>query len=160
MADDGHLDWLALHERADLGQDGLRTLRPVRKGAILARFTAKRILDRPARLTLQVDDERHVELDPPLLARVNHGCDPNVAFAVDDLPAGPGELVALRDITAGEELTAFYPATEWQMAEPFPCNCGSLRCRGRIAGAVDLPSDDLARYRTSAYVRRRLAGRS
>ena len=29
----------------------------------------------------------------------------------------------LKDIKAGDELRFFYPATEWEMAQPFSCIC-------------------------------------
>ena len=34
-------------------------------------------------------------------------------------------LTALRPISEGDELTFFYPSTEWAMAEPFECGCGA-----------------------------------
>lgn len=35
----------------------------------------------------------------------------------------------------GDELTFFYPSTEWEMAQPFECNCGTATCKKWIAGA-------------------------
>jgi|ERR1051326_958378 SET domain-containing protein len=58
----------------------------------------------------------------------NHSCDPNMA------PAGD-EMVALRDIAVGEELTVDYadlsPKT-WSMH----CTCGATNCTGRVRGKL------------------------
>lgn len=32
---------------------------------------------------------------------------------------------ALRDIQPGDELSFFYPSTEWEMAQGFECKCGA-----------------------------------
>ncbi|MCJ1477547.1 hypothetical protein MMC13_006219 [Lambiella insularis] len=41
-------------------------------------------------------------------------------------------------LTAGEELTFFYPSTEWEMAQPFDCRCGAKTCAKRISGASEM----------------------
>ncbi len=61
---------------------------------------------------------------------VNHSCEPNLWME------GAYALVAMRDIEKGEELTADYVI--WEGDEDYVskwnCNCGSLKCRGRITG--------------------------
>ena len=47
----------------------------------------------------------------------------------DQIAAG-----TLRPIAVGEELTFFYPATEWHMEAPFPCACGAAQCLLEIRG--------------------------
>jgi hypothetical protein len=74
---------------------------------------------------------------PGAIATANHSCDPNLWWAGD-------ELVALRAIAAGEELTYDY-ATDGSVGVLGPgallrCNCGSMRCRGLIEAADrDIP---------------------
>lgn len=74
---------------------------------------------------------------PGAIAAANHSCDPNLWWSGD-------ELVALRDIAAGEELTYDY-ATDGSAGVLGPaallrCNCGSMRCRGLIeAGDRHIP---------------------
>jgi hypothetical protein len=72
---------------------------------------------------------------------LNHSCDPNLWWSGD-------ELVALRNIAAGEEITYDYAtdsATEsgsdaLAAGALLRCNCGSMRCRGLIeAGDRDIP---------------------
>jgi D-alanine-D-alanine ligase len=69
------------------------------------------------------------DIDPVGWAPQNHSCDPNTAFRGLD-------VVALRSVVAGEELTIDYTTFCDQHMEPFQCRCGSPRCRGRIAGTA------------------------
>jgi hypothetical protein len=63
----------------------------------------------------------------------NHSCDPNLWWSGD-------ELVAVRDVAAGEELTYDYATDTATGAGPgvlepgtlLRCNCGSMRCRGLV----------------------------
>lgn len=57
----------------------------------------------------------------------NHACDPNTRY--DGL-----DVVAVRAIAAGEELTIDYGELNGPDAEPFECRCGSPQCRGHIVG--------------------------
>ena len=124
------------------------------RGDALMPFRFDAHLPAPDRHTLQLSETAHGLLDPPELRFVDHACDPNAFF---DLEAG--RLVALRDIAAGDAVTAFYPATEWSMAEPFDCQCGSPRCLGVVRGARDLPPARLDGHRLAPHVARALATR-
>ena len=57
----------------------------------------------------------------------NHSCSPNCGFSSSI------NLVAIKDIKEGEELTIDYAFCESFM-EDFKCNCGSENCRGTIRG--------------------------
>lgn len=65
--------------------------------------------------------------DPSEWAPQNHSCDPNTAF--DGL-----NVVALKDIQAGQELTLDYATFLDENMEPFECSCASSHCRGLIMG--------------------------
>jgi len=52
----------------------------------------------------------------------NHSCETNVGFN------SSVTMVAIRDITAGEELLMNYAFME-SFFDPFECNCGSSECR-------------------------------
>jgi D-alanine-D-alanine ligase len=65
--------------------------------------------------------------DPEEWAPQNHSCDANCAY--DGL-----NIVALRDIKKGEELTLDYALFLDKNMEPFHCSCGSPNCRGLIIG--------------------------
>ncbi len=67
------------------------------------------------------------DANPSAWAPQNHSCSPNTAF--DGL-----NVVALRAIAAGEELTLDYGHSMSEVSAPFDCRCGSTGCRGRIVG--------------------------
>jgi hypothetical protein len=96
---------------------------------------------------LQTGLHKHISLSPDCLQYTNHSCDPNVFFDTDKM-----ELIALRSIQPDDELVFFYPSTEWQMASPFSCNCGSVKCLGTIAGAAALRQDQLNTYRLTSFI--------
>lgn len=120
-------------------------------GDIISRLGAKETLDRPNYLTVQVSDRQHIMLDPEYLQYINHSCAPNVAFNVTDKV-----VTALRKIEVGEELTFFYPSTEWSMDRGFDCVCQSPNCLGYIQGAAHLPLNILTQYQLSDYIRKKL----
>jgi hypothetical protein len=128
-------------------QRGLWSLVSWAAGDDVTPFEAAATHAQPARLTLQASADEHIELSPQPLSFLNHSCDPSVF--VDTTRR---VLVALRPIAPGDELTFFYPSTEWAMAEPFRCQCGAAACLGTIAGARDLPADQLSRYRINAHI--------
>ena len=59
------------------------------------------------------------------LKNLNHSCDPNAYFMKRWLIAG-------REINEGKEVTIDYTLTEESFSYPFPCNCGSEKCRRHI----------------------------
>lgn len=67
--------------------------------------------------------------DPSEWAPQNHSCDPNTRF--DGL-----DVVAIRAIAAGDELTLDYAQFLDASAEAFECRCGASTCRGRVAGVA------------------------
>lgn len=81
------------------------------------------------------------------LAHLNHSCEPNVIVDAARL-----ELRAIRDIRSGEDLTFFYPSTEWEMAEPFTCLCGTSTCLGTISGAKDMTLSMMGRYFVNHHI--------
>lgn len=129
------------------GQRCLKSRLHFEAGDVLAGFFAKRHSRTPHRMTVQTGESSHIELGPTCIELVNHSCDPNVFFDVVRF-----ELVALRTIEPGDELTFFYPSTEWRMESPFRCECGSPRCLGLIDGAGRMGRDKLAGHRLSAHI--------
>lgn len=129
--------------------------RPYKPGEALSSFSAGEILDHPSYLTVQLDEERHILLEPEYLQYINHSCSPNVFFDTSSF-----QIIALTEIAAGDEMTFFYPSTEWQMAQPFQCTCGTAECIGLIAGASGLPLELLQRYRLSELIQRLVSARN
>ena len=67
------------------------------------------------------------DLDPAEWAPQNHSCNPNTAY--DGL-----NVVALKHIQQGEELTLDYAHFLDEHMEPFTCNCKDANCRLLISG--------------------------
>lgn len=65
--------------------------------------------------------------DPAEWAPQNHSCQPNTTY--DGL-----NVIAIRHIQPGEELTLDYATFLDEHMEPFECQCGSTNCRKRISG--------------------------
>lgn len=65
--------------------------------------------------------------DPSKWAPQNHSCDANTGY--EGL-----NVVALKDIQQGEELTLDYVSFLDEQAEPFTCHCRSSNCRGTVSG--------------------------
>ncbi|KAK8039807.1 galactose-proton symport [Apiospora rasikravindrae] len=104
--------------------------------------------DEPTYATVQFGKDKHLDLNSDLLY-INHSCEPSLIFDTANLHilAGPN------GIKAGEELTFFYPSTEWVMAQPFDCLCGKPTCRGRIAGARDMTKKQLEGLWINGHIR-------
>lgn len=144
-------EFVQVIRQPETGQNALLALQPFRAGEVLAPFGARTMHATPNYLTVQVGEGRHIELDPAILQYMNHSCEPNCFFDTARM-----EVVALRDIAAGEELGFFYPSSEWHMAQPFDCLCGATACLRRIAGADSLPPEVLGRYRLTEFIARKL----
>jgi hypothetical protein len=81
---------------------------------------------------------------------INHSCEPNCG--IKNLT----QVVAMRDIKIGEQLTYDYEMTEnsvWKMQ----CKCGTPRCRGTIGAFNNMPSEIRQKYR--GYISEWLLGK-
>jgi len=56
----------------------------------------------------------------------------------------------------GDEFTFFYPSTEWEMAQPFICNCGSKDCLQLVKGAAHLAVETLSKYKLTEFIRQQV----
>jgi len=105
---------------------------------------------RPSRFSVQIGEGRHIDLGPghtseEILDRyfwrfMNHSCDPNTLIQGQD-------VVALKPIAPWQDVTFDYNATEYDMADPFVCRCGTPRCLGIIRGFKHLTLDERQRLR-------------
>ncbi|KAL2149398.1 hypothetical protein VTH82DRAFT_8049 [Thermothelomyces myriococcoides] len=102
----------------------------------------------PTYATVQMDRDKHFNLNSDLLY-INHSCEPSLIFDTSSMNiiAGP------KGLKPGDELTFFYPSTEWFMAQPFDCLCGAPTCRGRIAGARDMTPAQLEGMWLNRHIR-------
>jgi hypothetical protein len=124
----------------------LVTTEPIPSSTEIASFAGAERIARPSYLSIQIGPGTHVE-DIGLCRYLNHSCQPTTIVDVARL-----RVVAARDIPAGEELSFFYPSTEWQMDRPFECLCGAPDCLGTISGAKDVPAEVLHRYFVNPHI--------
>ncbi len=115
-------------------------------GQLIHRIVPHTVSARPDRWSIQIGPDRHI-MDPAI-SNMNHSCEPN---AIVDTPRL--KVFALRAIEPGDEITFFYPSTEWDMDQPFECLCGAAGCLGYIAGAKHLPAATLERYFVNPHIR-------
>jgi hypothetical protein len=115
-------------------------------GETIGRFEEYWVTRKPTYLSIQVGPGRHIE-NLGQFSYLNHSCDPSTIVDTEAMA-----LLAARDIAPGDELTFFYPATEWEMERPFACLCGAPACLKQIQGARHLSPDVLARYRLSRHI--------
>ncbi|KAJ4309364.1 hypothetical protein N0V94_008966, partial [Neodidymelliopsis sp. IMI 364377] len=87
-------------------------------GALFARITTPT----PATVaysSVQASKTLHIELNCDLVY-INHSCQPSLIFDMEawEVRVNPDLEGGLKE---GDELTFFYPSTEWSMAQPFEC---------------------------------------
>jgi len=63
------------------------------------------------------------------------------------------KVYAAKDLKPGDEITFFYPSTEFMMAQPFPCWCGARECVKIVAGAYYVPPAQLSAYFINKHIR-------
>ncbi len=121
---------------------GVFASRDIKKDEVIAEFKGPRVkFDDMEGIPREVWDhlfnvgvnEYIIPKEP--IVRTNHSCDPNAGIVKDV------QLVAMRDIAKGEEVTFDYStitADNWELE----CRCGSPSCRKVIGNYADL-SDEL-----------------
>jgi len=124
----------------------LVTKRAYVKGEVICEIPTEKVVSKPNRFTVQIDRDKHTDVGK--LAALNHSCDPNVILDTANL-----KVHAAKDIDKGEELSFFYPATEWEMDAPFICLCGSSSCIHVVAGARFLPLSTLESHFLNKHIR-------
>ncbi|KAL1304939.1 hypothetical protein AAFC00_003851 [Neodothiora populina] len=95
--------------------------------------------------TVQVSRSAHIELNSALLY-LNHSCSPSLEIDTEKMEV---RVVKDRDLNEGDELSFFYPSTEWAFDRPFECLCGAAQrggtCLGMVRGAKYLSREELER---------------
>lgn len=130
-------------------QDKYRSLitsEPYRRGEIICPIPTESQYSKPNQFTVQIGIDRHVEVRE--LASTNHSCDPSTILDTTRML-----VIATRDLAAGDELTFFYPSTEWEMSSPFICLCGAANCIHVVAGARFLPLSTLEQHFLNLHIR-------
>ena len=142
---------LALLDAGPKGR-GVFASRGFRAGDTLLTFKGR--LCSPGEVTsfthaIQVDVDVFLEASGGVDDYVNHSCEPNCG-----LRSSPPrlDLVALRDIEPGEEITFDYSTCIVAEPEIPVCMCGAPACRGRVSSYWRLDRATRARYQRLGIV--------
>jgi hypothetical protein len=100
--------------------------------------------------SVQISRDEHIELNSDLIY-CNHSCAPSLEF---DMQKFEIRVARDKDIKVGDALTFFYPSTEFDMAQPFQCECsaGEGNCKGWIAGAGQMAREALEGYWLNEHI--------
>ena len=110
----------------------------IKKGEIIFEINTSIVTDTPSIYSVQIEKNKHVQppdnIDisdkPDYFWRfLNHSCEPNSFCDLTDLT-----FKALKDINKGKHITFNYLTTEYEMSNPFKCNCKSINCHKHIRG--------------------------
>lgn len=142
-------------QNAATGEKSLHATRFFDAGEVISDFSAAQTFNTPNYLTVQTGDDEHIMLSPEFLQYINHSCNPNVFFDTTTM-----QVIALKEIQPGDELLFFYPSTEWDMAQPFDCFCGTSECLHRIQGAAHLSDEEAMRYRLTQFIQEKIQQRT
>lgn len=118
----------------------IRANEEIYPGTTLLRFDPTCTQKEKTYQTIQVGPDQHC-LASLELALLNHSCNPNLIVDTES-----GFIYAQKIIYPQEELSFFYPSTEWNMARPFICNCGSPKCIRVVRGAYRTPLNVLSSH--------------
>ena len=138
-------------ENSNTQQKSLHATAAFNTGDIICNFSAATELETPTYLTIQIGINKHITLSPNFIQYINHSCDPNVFFNTSTM-----KLMALKNISIGDELVFFYPSTEWEMTQSFQCFCQSLACLKEIKGAAYLSADTISKYQFTEFILKQL----
>jgi hypothetical protein len=111
----------------------------IKKGDSIFSFIGVAIpIDEGSYKSLQINEDLYLESTEGFDNNLNHSCAPNCYIDFKQNPNQP-ELVALRDIKKGEELSFDYNTTDYDLKDPkcryfFPCQCHAPNCLGEIKG--------------------------
>ncbi len=120
--------------------------RAYEKGELICEIPTEKVVNKANRYTVQIASDKHTDVGK--LAALNHSCDPNVILETENLL-----MYACKDIEKGDELSFFYPSTEWEMDAPFICLCGASNCIHVVAGARFLPLSTLEHHYLNKHIR-------
>ncbi len=117
----------------------------IKKGTAFYKIKNYRILVHPTYQSIQISANEHIW--EKTIIYLNHSCNPNTIFNVEKM-----QLCAIRDIEKSEEITFFYPSTEWDLHRPFHCLCNSKQCLKVIKGAKYLSDELVSQYFINLHI--------
>jgi len=137
-------------EEPNKGGHGMFAIQSILRGEIICIWGGW-VVDREILASLPIKAREHAHqvaegyyltplaFDEPA-SYINHSCNPNAGFS------GQIVLVAMRDISPGEEVTFDYAMCDGSNYDEFVCLCRSHNCRGKVTGNDWLNPDLWQRY--------------
>ena len=125
---------------------GVISFRSFEPGDIVAALAGE-IVTEMTQHTLQIEPGVHL-LDLHFCGYFLHSCEPNVHLDMKNMM-----VHAVRKIRPDEHLLMDYAQTEDVLFKQFPCQCGSVHCRGWITGRAE--AADVADPRYLEFLRSR-----
>lgn len=154
--------FLELRPQPGKGDFGIYVTAQVPAGSLLLLFTGD-ILDEAAlakvpldrrRFSIQVEEGLYMVTigEVEVSDYLNHSCEPTAGMS------GQIGVVALRDLTPGEEVCIDYAMCDGSPYDEFDCNCGASSCRGQVRSDDWMSPELQARYAGyfSPYLQRRI----
>lgn len=124
----------------------LTTRKAYKRGEVICPIPKERLYDTPNQFTVQIGQAQHIEVKE--LSSMNHSCNPSTILDTTRML-----VFAARDLEPDDELTFFYPSTEWEMSSPFICLCGAPNCIHVVAGARFLSASTLENHFLNQHIR-------
>ncbi|WP_027944841.1 SET domain-containing protein-lysine N-methyltransferase [Amycolatopsis taiwanensis] len=131
------------------GEYALVARHPIPRDTLMFRLEGE-VTPAPTRHSVQVGTGVHLDLPDDCGAEevtnrfywrfMNHSCSPSATMRGRD-------VFSLRLIAPREEITFNYNTTEFELAEPFACRCGSDHCAKWIGGFHHLAPAEKERLR-------------
>ncbi|KAF5856989.1 hypothetical protein ETB97_006445 [Aspergillus alliaceus] len=84
-------------------------------GALFTKIATATFVDHDTYTTVATSKNSRIELNSDLVY-CNHSCNPSLVF---DMTRFEVRVSEDRPLSVGDELTFFYPSTEWKMVQPF-----------------------------------------
>ena len=133
---------------------GVFAIQDIPQGALIAEFFGDVFLSNAASKlpsvmvdhALQIGPTQYVHAPNSLAEIINHSCDP--CAGIHNFK----QVVTIRDVQKGEEITWDYAMTEMSDWRLDNCLCGSSRCRGTIGSFLDLPNEVKQEYLSKGIV--------
>lgn len=121
------------YSTSSFGQISIKALVSKPRGAHLCYIQTHYSVPATTWSSFQTSKTTHAEFNSALVY-MNHSCSPTVEIKVYEPDAegqcpnglaGEVRVVNDRNLQAGDDVTWFYPSTEWESPRPFTCLCGA-----------------------------------
>lgn len=129
---------------------GVITFRSFNPGDLVAALAGETVTT-VTQHSLQIEKGLHL-VDLHFCGYFLHSCDPNVHLDMKNLL-----VTAIRPIRPHDHLLMDYAQTEDSLFRQFPCQCGSIQCRGWITGRLEKPDENDPAYQQFLQLRKVVA---